>query len=127
MNLLEGQKELASASKKLRSMFIVRGGEDQPYQVMFNTVLQDSRPPLHRHMVAESFICIEGKFEIHLFYPEKQVEDIVTMHPGDIFKVKAGQYHTFKCLTSLGVVMEFTNEYYDPKTHKDIWLGGSDL
>ncbi len=120
MNLLRGQELLAAKSDTRRSMFVIRGGENEPYQVMVNTFADSTVPPIHKHKVVETFMCIEGTFQVFLYDSFDDMNPIIMdMLPGECCRVGADIFHTIVCTSGEGRVVEFKEGKYDPKADKE--------
>lgn len=79
-DLLDNLQQKALQSERRRYAYDLRNSEEDTSQRMLNTLLPDTKVPIHRHKdTSETIICFRGRMEV-VFYEEteKAGEDVIS-------------------------------------------------
>ena len=74
---------------------------------------QDKRCSLHRHKIKEeTFYILEGEIELETRWEDEQSQ-ITILSQGDTWEILVGQYHRFKAINGLAILIEFSTHHDD--------------
>lgn len=112
----------AKATERLRVNLDLRNSPEDKSQRMLNALEPGTLMPIHRHNdTSETFVCVRGHFEEYFYDLEGNLTDTIDMVPGGVvLNIKAGQWHSLKCLESGTVLLEAKDGAYRPLEEDEI-------
>lgn len=115
----------AKENPRLRQGMDLRNTPDDQSQRMLNALEPGTVMPIHRHKnSSETCVCIRGYFEEYFYDSEGRLTKTVDMVPGGVvLNIKAGQWHSLKCLESGTILLEAKDGAYRPLDEDEIWCG----
>lgn len=112
----------AKATERLRVNLDLRNSPKDKSQRMLNALEPGTLMPIHRHNdSSETCVCVRGHFEEYFYDPEGNLTDTIDMVPGGVvLNIKAGQWHSLKCLERGTVLLEAKDGAYRPLEEDEI-------
>ncbi len=124
-SLIESVKSKAQASPRLRANHNFHSGADDNPHRFLNVLTYGTYIAPHRHKAppkAESFIVLEGKIAFFIFDDAGNVEQTITLGPGEPARgidLAPGVWHTLAALSETAVCYEVKPGPWDPATDKE--------
>ncbi|MEO5923018.1 MAG: WbuC family cupin fold metalloprotein [Bryobacteraceae bacterium] len=124
-SLIESVKTKARTSPRLRANHNFHAGPDDNPHRFLNVLTYGTYVAPHRHKdppKAESFIVLEGKIAFFIFDDAGNVEQRITLGPGEPARgidLAPGLWHTLAALSPQAVCYEVKPGPWDPATDKE--------
>lgn len=127
-DILDELTRKAKESQRLRCNLDLRNSAEDKSQRMLNAMEPGTIMPIHRHKgTSETCVCVRGHFEEYFYDEHGVLTDTIDMVPGGIvLNIKAGRWHSLKCLESGTILLEAKDGAYHPLDEDEIWNEGKD-